>query len=634
MATKGRETRKPGDPIGYITPDIPDFEVPQYEGERYEVTVPDTLELQEHAQFAIHNMTEATDPEADYEPYYIIGLRDDPPVMVHNSWHGSVFSKYPESVSLMRIMTGSRQNTEVDRRWMEVTLKMQGPDGLAYTPTRGRPWANWETAVLMDNSDYTVHGDQQISAFGNGRTLSTMSLFARRDGGPLWRDATRRLVDGLIELAVDAGDMAYFWPTIQLALKGGPADGRVPTPWINGESSVVPHGLVHAYLLLGYEPALDLAGKVINYLRRNYFGPDGTFFSTPGNPRMAHFHTHSHGLLTMQDYAQTAGDQELMEFVVRSFQWARDSGANLDGRGWRGWDEYVNTPGGSLIGYFPEHLGSDRPHGSEICEVSDMIALAMKLSEAGLGDYWDDADRWIRNMLVEGQLTSTDWVHSLPHADLIKPDPPSPPANPYVTTDRVAERSLGAFAGWPTPNEWGIRDQFATMQCCTVNGARALYWIWERVLRHQNGKLRVNLLLNRASPWADIDSYIPYQGRVDVKIKHAVDLEMRIPEWVSPDEARCEVSGGERRLGWNGRYAQVGQVNPGEVATLTFPISERTDVVFIEKEPYTLLRKGNEVVSIDPPGRHYPLFKREHYRQDSPGLRKVERFVPKEWVDW
>ena len=55
-----------------------------------------------------------------------------------------------------------------------------------------------------------------------------------------------------------------------------------------------------------------------------------------------------------------------------------------------------------------------------------MIALALKLSEASIGDYWDAADRCLRNMLVEGQLTSTDWGSRLPHADLIKRTPRRP----------------------------------------------------------------------------------------------------------------------------------------------------------------------------------------------------------------
>ena len=121
-------------------------------------------------------------------------------------------------------------------------------------------------------------------------------------------------------------------------------------------------------------------------------------------------------------------------------------------------------------------------------------------------------------MLVEGQLTSIDWVHDLPELDV------PPDANPYCTTERVAERNPGAFAGWPAANEWAIRDAYGTVQCCTVNGARAPHWIWDSALRHQSGKLRANLLLNRTSPWADVDSHIPYRGQVDARVKQPVDL--------------------------------------------------------------------------------------------------------------
>ena len=40
---------KPGDPIGYISPQIPECEMPPFRGERYEAMVPDTLDLAERA---------------------------------------------------------------------------------------------------------------------------------------------------------------------------------------------------------------------------------------------------------------------------------------------------------------------------------------------------------------------------------------------------------------------------------------------------------------------------------------------------------------------------------------------------------------------------------------------------------
>jgi hypothetical protein len=267
-----------------------------------------------------------------------------------------------------------------------------------------------------------------------------------------------------------------------------------------------------------------------------------------------------------------------------------------------------------------------------------MIALALKLTEAGVGDYWDDADRWIRNMFVEGQLTRADWidrVHLSGMEETREVDVlPSQVNTLYQTTDRVAERNLGAFAGWPKANDWYAGQGIGIMHCCTGNATRALYYAWENILSHADGKLRVNLLLNRASPWADVDSHIPYTGQVDVRVKQPVDLSIRIPEWVSPRETRCQVGGCERSLDFSGRYAGVGRVQAGDVATLSFPIAERTEITFVEKEQYTLTRKGNDVVHIDPPGRYCPLYQRDHYRSDTTRWRKVERFASNQTIHW
>ena len=117
-------------------------------------------------------------------------------------------------------------------------------------------------------------------------------------------------------------------------------------------------------------------------------------------------------------------------------------------------------------------------------------------------------------------------------------------------------------------------------------------------------------------------------------MKQAVDLSIRIPEWEAPGETRCRVSGLERAVAWDGRYAQVGEVEPGDVEPLIFPIEERTDVVHIQKQRFTLVRKGNEVVSIDPAGRYCPLYQRQHYRDDAPRWRKVERVISHEEFAW
>lgn len=52
----------------------------------------------------------------------------------------------------------------------------------------------------------------------------------------------------------------------------------------------------------------------------------------------------------------------------------------------------------------------------------------------------------------------------------------------------------------------------------------------------------------------------------------------------------------------------------GDRVKLTFPIVERTVKTKLGGRLYTLVIKGNEVVSIDPPGKHYPYYQRDHYR--------------------
>ena len=621
---------KPGDPIGYIRKKIPAFRVPAYKGERYQAMVPDTLDLQERASLAVNGLTGPTDPLADFEVYFFVYLLSNPPMMKH-SFDSHCQCKFLEALPLMRIISGSELNDEVDRRWMEVVLRQLGPDGLAYTPVKGRPWALLGVEDALPARAKKL--DQHVMLFYCGRLLSVMTLYYLREGGPLWRKAAERLVDGLAELAVDRGRYAYYGPHPYWAEKGSTVD---PAKHSRHTAMECPRamvlGLAHMYRETSYEPAIKLAQKLVHYMLEvcHGFDEDGRFnaallkqaggaISNPTGPRTTHFHLHTSALQAILEYATVTGEKSLIELVRKGY-------------------EYGKANGNVLLGYFPEFVNSDRREHSELCEVADMIALGLKLTDAGAGDYRDDVDRWSRNMFTEGQLLYTDWIDRLHltgmeetrEADVL----PSRIDRAYQTTDNVAQRNLGAFAGWPKANDWYAGQGMGIMHCCTGNATRAIYYLWDHILRHENGKLRVNLLLNRVSPWADVDSHIPYTGQVDVKVKQPVELSVRIPEWVTPDKTRCRVAGVNRRLRWKGRYAQVGRVKPGDVVTLSFPVREQTDVVYVEKEKYTLIRKGNEVVSIDPPGKHCPLYQRQHYRANTTRWRKIERFVSKESIHW
>ncbi len=331
-----------------------------------------------------------------------------------------------------------------------------------------------------------------------------------------------------------------------------------------------------------------------------------------------HSHGHLIALIALVDFADATSNRELLEFCKNSFEWSRNPG-----------EEY----GVSLrVGWFPEFYLPAYP-SADADPQGDMIGIALKLSDAGLGDYWDDIDRWVRNQFAEQQLTDLTSLKALSARSSSKP------VAWNESSDHVAEKSLGAYGSSVTGNDWaaGIAST-GIAQCCTGTCTRTLYYIWNRMIRHQDDELRVNLLMNRASQWADIYSYIPYEGRVDLKIKRECrNVKLRAPEWIgtSSPELACKVNGQDRPLNWQGRFVSVGAAKPSDNVVLTFPIRERTVKERIGPVTYTLVLRGNTVVSIDPKGANVPLYQgREGYRSGTTPWKEVTRFVSTESIEW
>ena len=425
-------------------------------------------------------------------------------------------------------------------------------------------------------------------------------------------------MDGLADLAIDRGRYAYYSPSAYVADKNSTEDPGKKDRFDAAHITFLIPGLVHVYKETGYQPAATLADKIIRYTLEelDYFNADGSFAPEAPGGKHIHFHMHSVALLAMVEYGHAVGDTDILALSQLAY-------------------EYGKSVADTNLGYFPSTISGGNDDSSEFSSVADMIAIGLKLTEAGYGDYYDDIDRWVRNGLAERQLTQQ-------RADLIEAQawrfPDVTPDPTFETGDSVIDRNIGAFPGWNLGalpgkagvNEWGN----AITQDCTGNGARAIYYVWDHALRKTGADLRVNLLFNRASQWADIHSYIPYEGRVDVKIKQACDLSVRIPEWVTPAQVSCEINDTSHTLGWDGRYAVVGAVSIDDVVKMTFPISERVEVATIGGQQYTLTIKGSDVVNIDPPGQYCPLYQREHYRTGPTLFKDVTRFVTDESIQW
>ncbi len=173
--------------------------------------------------------------------------------------------------------------------------------------------------------------------------------------------------------------------------------------------------------------------------------------------------------------------------------------------------------------------------------------------------------------------------------------------------------------------------------CCTGNGTQGLYYAWEGILREKNGIVLVNLLLNRVSKWVDVDSYLPYEGKVVVKNKRARSVCVRIPSWVDRKQIQVTVANSPRNSERIGNYLLFGGLQGEEEITLKFPVPESTATytvmanVFRMEKKYTCTFRGSTLVDISPrdtsPNR-YPLYLRDHLRKDKAPIKKVMRFVP------
>jgi len=635
-------------PIPYINPDIPAVDPPKNSGKTYEALVPATLDLADRARLAINYMTETLNPNADYEAWDIAEQMANPPTLIIMN-PLTTPGKYFETVPLLRTICGSEQNLDREHFLMKKFLKMQGPDGLIYVPTAGRDWVfhSWDALYPKD-----FDGEQIcVLGYGTSRFLPAFLIYEQTTGGGPWTEAVKRLADGFKEIFIEEDDAAYMFKHHK-ALGDEITKPEERPSGIWGDGGVwMANSLIQYHRLHNDPDAMRVAGKMLRFVfgDMKYFDDDGKFLPdfAATNP-WAHFHAHTTAMIAGLDVVRETGDQELLDCVLKAY-------------------EYGIKAGNGVVGFFPEATHVDGPefrsdehpykyHTSEACEVADMIRVGVMLGRLGVmksdgTDPWDDVDRWTRNQFVENQTTSNNWLTdgaldysaspiTQSHADTFY-TPGRPPFFGCYTTENVTERVVGGFASHPSANDFIGHPEFIVTNaaCCTGNSSRAIFHIWRDILTHENGTLRVNLLLNRASKWADVDSHIPYTGQVDVKVKENLNLEIRIPEWVSPEEVKCKVGEKDCEISFDGRYAKVGAVKGGETAVLTFPISEQTRVVHIQGPPsgvneYKLVMRGNTVVRIDPPGKYSPFYQRDHYRTAETLWKKTNRYVSDEEFGW
>jgi hypothetical protein len=539
--------------------------------------MPDSLDLVKHARLGLNGLTGTVDPDLGYEPFFMGFFNIRPAYMVHwSTMVSGVLPKYLEALPLLRRMTGSSTGADIEKGIVQSILDNTAEDGLIYD--RVNPRRPWNVGIGYGkkswNEDYSNLG-------GDGRLLCGMDFYAQLTGDPLWEKQMKRTAERMMELAVVKGDIAYY-PHVGLGndFSYPRTSGWVHTnePMSSQEGaegattfcqSQPVRGWIRWYKRSGDERFLELSRKFTHfYTLPKFWG--GVVEQEPafGSSR-AHFWGHFHGNLgTLRgafEYALAADDYRLKSFVRDGYEWAWH---NLQPR-----------------------LGLDVL--TESCTYADLTALGIQLSLEGVGDFWDQVDVVVRNALSQAQLRDMDALRKVGEAGPERPkDSPwgSPQDGRFIncqyqesmtgmeTADRVLERSIGSFAFSLTNGRY--QSPFS-MQCCTANGNQAFYYAWEAVVKGSGNTATVNLLFNRFSPWLDLESYLPYEGKIIIHNKKARNLQVRIPGWVKLSELRCFINDLPVTPVWNGRLAGFYDIPTQAKVQLEFPIQEETTTLML-----------------------------------------------------
>jgi hypothetical protein len=580
-------------------------------GHWYDTEVPDTLDLADRAALAINALIGEVDPKDFYGIYQSYKFNANPPHIEGGSdaLYGVVLE--PRSVRtlpMLRAMSGSSFGIETERDMMRALLAQVQRNGqMVYPPDLDSPARSMSYPMRM-----------AMMAFA-------METWYARDPNPQWLDWFDLLTNGLKKDAIHVGDRAYYPVQTAIDPKGVWHDmvkgDSGPTPYHSpeeapqdqiGQEGTAKNDLtrqlstmVFDYRLTGDKDSLQLAHEIKRELLRPALWVNTNEQGYPGNEHAVwegHFHANAHTLLGLLDLADVSHDQWLQEFVREG---------------------YANAIRNGLVrvGWFPAWIHPTkfgRPawlaESDEICGVGDMVLLGVRLSDDGIGDHWDDVDSIVRNQLTAQQVIDVDLMRR---------------AAGVTTTayDKDFERFRGGFGlgGITTIDENG---QIAG--CCTGNGSAALYYAWEGVTRFHDKTATVNLFLNRASPWMDIDSYLPYEGKVVLHNKLASTVMVRVPAWLDKSTVSIDVNGKPVTVTPAGRYLMIGDLSPKDVITLAFPIKQVVEKDTIAGTTYTITFRGSTIVDIQPRanGPHsYPLYLRSAFTAEKAPMRMKRRYV-------
>lgn len=521
----------------------------------------------------VHNyLTNMVDANLDYLPYWLIGINKNPAWAKHcRVDDAELVASWYEALVCTRQMLNTDDGAEVLDGFKKHLLRSWGEHGLRFHEPY--PWAKTMHSSFHEMAYIVAALNRLLENEGdNPEAKKRLAELVRGMRGLVYERTTRTFWSGdfpldgpVYEFPNDVYIQDVGWDFTKVT-------GRGEESIRNG---MMLHPLARTYQLFGDEVALDLATGIANHLLgiSRYFNYKGEFFG----------HVHSS--------VWVAAGLVLLGRLTDNSHYVQ-----------RGRDifSYVESLSSSF-GWVPEYA-QWHPMEEEHCEtccIRDMILCAFELIDAGYDEYWDMINRYARNQLTEQQIKDTSFIgidNSIPDTE-------------DTTYRDIDKRAVGGYSGGGEPNCISLTRFRSIAGCCVGTAPQALHQIYTNIVREQDGKITINLPIDKDDERVKIETGYPNEGWFQVTVKKGERCALRILPFMK-NNLTLTVNGRERPAEIRDNCVHVDKATDGTVIRLTHDISEKTIKEVVRGVEYDVTWKGCDVVKMLPEGEPLKLYQR------------------------
>ena len=333
--------------------------------------------------------------------------------------------------------------------------------------------------------------------------------------------------------------------------------------------------LLAYYRASGDSVAMELADDYARAGLKQMFNEEGHF--APMDQSSGHVHSITSSLSGITDYAIQVGDNAMLAKCIRIMR----NGVPEYFSSW-GWGDEV----------FPDHPANVVGRG-EINQTGDIIRTALLLGDAGHPEFYEMAERWLRDMMLPTQHREAE-LRAFMH------DNPNPKSDAEYN---VIARSVGGYAMQHPNDRMGADDWPISTLDITSGAVHAMSACYTHRVTKSDTAYQLNLLFSYEDPGITIESNLPREGRIAFHLRLAGALRVRIPEWVDRSTLHLTVDGENREPVVQNGYLETS----GKTGLLTFDIPCKVEMETVDGTEYTTTWIGNQVVDILPRGSVSPI---------------------------